>query len=273
MDIDGAQVLITGASRGIGEAIAREFAGAGASVIACARSEDAIQALANDINGVAVPFDAADPTQVDGFIDKVETEHGPIDVLINNAGVETKRLIEDTSADEIEQAIRINLITPELLTAQMVPRMIERGRGQLVYTSSVAATSGQPGLSVYSSTKGGLTRFAESVRMELRYTNIGVTILHLGPIGTDMWERLEEEPGLEKATERATKFGMLAIAPVEQVAEATLAAVQNNKREVRLPKRMAGGVSMNGAGTRSFEALFRGIDFRVEFGKAPAQTD
>jgi short-subunit dehydrogenase len=267
MDIQGARVLITGASRGIGEAIAREFAEAGALVIACARSADAINALAEEIGGAAVPFDAADPRQVDGFIDRVEAEHGAIDVLINNAGVETKRLIEDTSAEEIEHAIRVNLITPEQLTAQMVPRMIERGRGHLVYTSSVAATTGQPGLSVYCSTKGGLTRFAESVRMELKSTGIGVTVLHLGPIATDMWQRLDEDPPFKKGIQKATKLGLFAVAPVGQVATATLVAVQKNKREVRLPKRMAGGASLNGVNTRTYEAVYRGIDPRVEHGK------
>ncbi len=267
MDVNGKRVLITGASRGIGEAIARKFAGAGATIIACARSKPEIEALANELDGAAVPFDAADTAQVDGFIDRVEAEHGPIDVLINNAGIETQKLIEDTSPEEIERAIRVNLITPELLTVQMVPKMIERGSGHLVYTSSVAATAGQPGLSVYCSTKGGLTRFAESVRIELSHTDVGVTILHLGPIATDMWGRLDENPAMKKGVDRATKFGLMAVAPVKQVAEETLVAVQKNRREVRLPKRMAAAMAMNGAGTRSYEAVYRGIDPRAEHGK------
>jgi len=271
MDVNGKRVLITGASRGIGEAIAREFAGAGAQIIASARSKPEIEAIAKELAGAAVPFDAADIAQVDGFIDRVEAEHGPIDVLINNAGIETQRLIEDTTAEEIEQAIRVNLITPELFTMQMVPKMLERGSGHLVYTSSIAATAGQPGLSVYCSTKGGLTRFAESVRMELVNTDIGVTILHLGPIGTEMWGRLDENPALKKRADQAMRFGLLSVAPVSQVAEETLAAVRKNRREVRLPKRMAASMAMNGAATRSFEAAYRGIAPREEHGKKPAK--
>jgi hypothetical protein len=87
-----------------------------------------------------------------------------------------------------------------------------------------------------------------------------------------MWDRVNTDSGLAKGVQRGLKLGMLSVVPVAQVAEATLVAVQKNRREVRLPKRMAAGVSMNGAGTRSFEALLRGIDFRAEHGKPPSTT-
>lgn len=103
--------------------------------------------------------------------------------------------------------------------------------------------------------------------MELKYTPIGVTILHLGPVATEMWGVLDEEPGMAKGIERGMKLGMLAVTDADRVAKETVAAVQKNRREVRLPKRMVGGFSLNGAVTRSFEALLRGIDARVEYGK------
>lgn len=267
MDLPGARVLITGASKGIGAEMARHFASAGAEVVLSARTEAAIEELAGELGGHAVPFDAADPASVAGFIDRVEDQVGPIDVLINNAGVETSTLIEDTDEADIERTIRVNLITPEQLTRQILPRMIERGRGHLVYTSSVAATLGQAGMSVYCSTKGGLTRFAEAVRMEMKRTPIDVTILHLGPIDTEMWDRLEDEAGMQRVVERALKLGAMAKVSAETVATETVKAVQKGKREVRLPKRMAGGAFLNGLNTRSFEALGAGIDPRAEFGK------
>ena len=267
MDLNGARVLITGASKGIGAEMARHFAAAGAEVVLSARSEAAIDELATELGGHAVPFDAADPKSVAGFIDRVETQVGPIDVLINNAGVESSTLIEDTDEDEIERTIRINLITPEQLTRQMLPKMLERGKGHLVYTSSVAATIGQAGMSVYCSTKGGLTRFAEAVRGEMKKTPIDVTILHLGPIDTEMWDRLEDEAGMQRVVERGLKLGAMAKVSAETVAEETVKAVEKGKREVRLPKRMAGGAFLNGLNTRSFEALGAGIDPRAEFGK------
>lgn len=267
MDVVGARVLVTGASRGIGEGIARRFAAAGASVIVAARSFDDLVTLAEDIAGVAVAFDAGDPVQVSGFIGKIEIEHGPIDILVNNAGIDMSGLIEDTDEDDIERVARVNLITPQQLTRQVVPGMLERGRGHLVYTSSLAAAGGNPTLSTYSASKAGLTRFAESLRFELTADGIGVTILHLGPIETAMWTNLENREGARAAIERGKKLGALAVGTVDDVAEATLDAVVRNRREVRIPKRVAAAPMLNGIGTRLNELIYRGIDFRAEFGK------
>ena len=267
MEVRGRTVLVTGASRGIGEGIARRFAAAGANVIGAARSVDALDALADEIGGGAVAFDAADADLVDGFIDRVEAEHGPIDVLVNNAGVELSGLVEDLDEADIELLIRVNLITPQRLTRQVLPGMLERGRGHLVYTSSLAATGGGPTLAVYSSTKAGLTRFAESARIELARDGIGVTILHLGPIDTSMWSRVEADVSNRAAIDRGKKFGALDLGSVADVAEATLRAVRTNRREVRVPWKTALPAMFSGVGTRLNELVYRGIDFRAEHGK------
>ena len=267
MDVRGARVLITGASRGIGEGIARRFAAAGAHVIGAARSADALARLADDTGCTAVAFDAADPEQVDGFIDRVEAEHGAIDVLINNAGVDTNGLIEDATAEDIDRTMQINLVTPAQLTRQIVPSLLERGGGHLVFTSSMAAAGGAATMSIYSATKAGLTRFAESVRMELVDDDIGVTILHLGPVETAMWQRLEGSEASRLMLERGRKFGALAVATVDDVADAALRAVESGRREVRLPRRMAVAPMLNGVMSRTTELLYRGIDVRAEHGK------
>ena len=160
MELAGKRVVITGASRGIGAEIARVFASAGSQVVVSARTESAITELAGEIGGVAVPFDANDPNDVRSYIDRVESVAGPIDVLINNAGIEKSTLVEDITEQEIEQTLRVNLLTPQLLTASVLPKMLSRGTGHLVYTSSIAATVGNAGMSTYSSSKAGLTRFA-----------------------------------------------------------------------------------------------------------------
>ena len=95
MELAGKRVVITGASRGIGAEIARVFASAGSQVVVSARTESAITELADEIGGVAVPFDANDPDNVRSYIDRVESVAGPIDVLINNAGIEKSTLVED----------------------------------------------------------------------------------------------------------------------------------------------------------------------------------
>jgi len=268
MDVSNKTVVVTGASRGIGAEIAREFAAAGATVVVSARSKDPLASLAEEINGVAIPFDATDSEQVHGFIDKVENEVGSIDIFINNAGIEITNLVEDLTMGEIEETIRVNLITPEVLSSVLVPRMLRRGSGHLVYTSSIAATSGNPGMAVYCSSKGGLTRFAESLRMELRYTPLNVTILHLGPVDTAMWDAIDLNPLLKRGVNRFTKLGALSVADPVKVAKSVLKAVQKNKREVRLPRRMAINAVLNGIGTRLFEALLTGIRHREEVGKA-----
>jgi len=94
MELSGANVLITGASRGIGAGMARAFGAEGARVIGAARSVDAVAEVVAGHGGAAVAFDAANPADVEGFIDRVEAEHGPIDVLINNAGVEVSALFD-----------------------------------------------------------------------------------------------------------------------------------------------------------------------------------
>ena len=247
--------------------IAAAFAAEGADVIAVARSADALATLADRIGCATAVFDAASADDVAGFIDRIEAEHGPIDVLVNNAGVEVNGMFEAIDEADIERVIDINLVTPQRLTRQMLPGMLERGRGHLVFTSSVAATTGNPSMAVYSASKGGLTRFAESVRIELADDGIGVTILHLGPIATSMWDRLEAIDGNQAGLERGKKMGALDVGSVEEVADATIEAVRKGKREVRIPKKTALMPMLNGMGTRLTELVYRGIDWRAEHGR------
>ncbi len=267
MELSGANVLITGASRGIGAGLARGFGAEGARVIGAARSIDAVAEVVEPHGGVAVSFDAGDPADVDGFIDRVEQDHGPIDVLINNAGIEVSSLLEDMAADEIEQLINVNLLAPIKLTLIILPFILTVGRGGVVYTWWVAAGGGNPLLSTYSASKAGLTRFAESVRMEVAHDGVDVTILHLGPVDTSMWDRIEATDEGDALISRGKKLGVLSIATVDDVAEAAVKAVRTGKREVRLPRRMAIAPALNVLGTRTNELVYRGIDVRAEGGK------
>jgi len=149
----------------------------------------------------------------------------------------------------------------------MLPKMLARGKGSLVFTSSIAAAGGYPMLSTYSASKAGLTRFAESVRMEVANDDIDVTILHLGPVGTSMWDRLGEDDQADLLVTRGKKLGVLSVASVDEVATAAVEAVRSGKREVRLPKRTAIAAALNVLGTRTNELLYRGIDVRAASGK------
>src|SRR5437764_4636305 len=125
MELAGRRVLITGASRGIGRALAEQFAGAGARVALVARSEAPLKELADRLGGTAHPCDLGDPDQLTGFIDRVEAEGGPIDVLVNNAGVDKAGFIQELSAADVETLFRLNVIAPVELCRQVIPRMLE----------------------------------------------------------------------------------------------------------------------------------------------------
>lgn len=269
MELRNKSVVVTGASRGIGAEIVKEFASAGSRVVLSARSEGAISNLAQEVGGTAIPLDVNDPEDVRTYIDRVERETGPIDILVNNAGIEKSTLIEDITESEIEETLRVNLISPQVLTASALPRMLERESGHLVFTSSIAATTGNPAMSAYCSSKAGLTRYAESLRMELRYTPLNVTILHLGPVDTKMWGQIDTDPLLKKAVDRFMKLGFMAVADPRKVAKATVRAIEKNKKEVRLPRRMGLNAALNGFPTKLFGALLTGIDVRQEGGKSP----
>ena len=119
MELAGKRVVITGASRGIGAEIARVFASAGSQVVVSARTESAITELASEVGGVAVPFDANDPNDVRSYIDSVESIAGPIDVLINNAGILGTKFEEPMKGafgsvdyESWEETLRVNVLGP-----------------------------------------------------------------------------------------------------------------------------------------------------------------
>src|SRR4051794_22293598 len=135
MDVKGKRVVVTGASRGIGEALARRFAGHGARVVLVARSAEQLQSLAHDLSGVAVAADLTDAAALRGLIGRIEDSNGPIDVLVNNAGIDMSGAFTSTTAAELDTVVRLNLLAPMELCRQLVPRMLERGRGHIVNVS------------------------------------------------------------------------------------------------------------------------------------------
>src|SRR5947207_3307297 len=159
MELRGKRVVVTGASRGIGEMLTRRFAAAGAAVALVARSADTIAKLAADLGGTAHPADLGDSKQVATLINHIEDEAGPIDVLVNNAGIDIESAFWDQTADDLARIVQINLLAPMELCRQVIPRMLRRGRGHIVNVSSYAASGHYPGLVAYATTKAGLSHF------------------------------------------------------------------------------------------------------------------
>jgi uncharacterized protein len=261
MKLEGAHVLVTGASRGIGDAMARHFASAGARVSVAARSADALGVIAHQISGTAFEVDLLDPAQVDALVPEVERRVGPIDVLVNNAGVEHTKWLHLEDVDRLREVIRLNLEAPVVLTRAVLPGMLERGRGHLVFTSSLAGTSGFPGLAAYSATKAGLNNFTAAIRLELRDTAIGTTLVAPGPIDTRMWDALEDQDELASMLRRLRRLQLLPKKSPELIGRRTVAAVQNGSRHVRVPRRLSATFWLGESPRRITESLLKGVPF------------
>ena len=237
MRVSGCRVLITGASRGIGAELARAFAGAGARVALVARSEGALKELAGDLDGEAFPADLTDAEQVAGLIERVEAEAGPVDVLVNNAGSEAVGWFPALDPATIDATYKLNLLAPAQLCRQAIPRMLERGGGHIVNVSSMADVVAGPGLATYSSTKAGLTHLTAGLRADLRGLPVKTTVVEVGMVPTDMADRLYTYEPTGKGLRRLYRMRLLIDVAKELVAEATVDAVERERRFVRLPRR------------------------------------
>jgi uncharacterized protein len=262
MDLNGARIVITGGSRGIGEAIARDLAKKGAHLALVARNADLLETVASSLpKAVAIVADQSDRTAIEGLIARCETAlGGPIDVLINNAGVDEIGYFANATADDIVRIHQINLLAPIELCRQALVGMRSRRSGHIVNISSMASSVGFTGMSLYCSTKAGLSNFTAILRRELRNTGVGITIVELGPIPTDMLDHLNSCPPIEKSFTRFRRLQLLPNVPRERVATEVVAAIESARQTVRLPKRAALFPMARAFPQRAVNLLIRGID-------------
>jgi short-subunit dehydrogenase len=237
MELQGRRVLVTGASRGIGEALARSFAAAGAKLALVARSEGPLKSLASELGGVAFPADLGNPTATGQLINRVEADGGPVDVLVNNAGVGVAGAFHTEDPAALEQLFRINLLSPIHLCRQAIPGMLQRGRGHIVNISSLAGVGAFPGLTAYSSSKAGLSHFTAGLRADLRGLPVHTTLVEVGPVPTDMLDEVDTYPPTQLAFRRFRRLQVLVDEPKEALAGQVVDAVVRNKKHVRLPRR------------------------------------
>jgi short-subunit dehydrogenase len=185
-------VVITGASSGIGAALARELGRAGAKLTLIARRRDLLDQLAKDIGPTCrvIAHDLADPDHLFDWIAGAEAEHGPIDILVNNAGMENTGAVAKADVDQAKKLFQLNLLTPILLTRHLLPLMIERKSGMIVNVASVAGLVAPPLQAYYGASKAGLAEFTEAARGELSRNRSGVHLMTVypGPVKTDMAE-------------------------------------------------------------------------------------
>ncbi len=259
MELQGRRVLITGASRGIGEALASSFAAAGARVALVARSEGPLKEVATRLGGTAHPADLLDPDQVDGLIDRVEADGGPIDVLVNNAGWDVPAPLVGHSATDVQQAIQLMLVTPIQLCRQVLPGMLERRSGHIVNISSLAGVGGFPGMTTYCASKAGLTHFTAILRAELKGLPVQTTVVEVGPVPTELLDQAKSYKPTADGFRRLARLQLLPEVSREALAAATVAAVQRGRRHVRLPKRAVLFPMLTEAPRRLTEILLTGV--------------
>ncbi|MBA3865127.1 MAG: SDR family NAD(P)-dependent oxidoreductase [Solirubrobacterales bacterium] len=221
MDLDGRKALLTGATGGLGRAIAKALAGRGVSLMLSGRKAEALEQLAAELPGDGhgvLPADLAEPDTAE----QLAVAAGPVDLLVANAGLPASGRMEDFSPDQVKRALRVNLEAPMLLAQALYPAMLEQGSGHLVFIASLSGKAPSPHSSIYNATKFGLRGFALGLRSDLDPQGVGVSIVSPGFI---------RDAGMFAESGASAPAGLGTATP-EQVAHGTLKAIDGNKVEV-----------------------------------------
>ena len=220
--LEGRTALITGASRGIGKAIALAFAAEGADVVAAARTTNAVDSVIGQCrqmgrNGLAVTADLSVEKDIQRVADEALRKFGRLDIVVNNAAIiHPYTNLVDFAADLWRQVIEVNLIAPALLTKAVLPEMIKNKSGKIINISSIGGRKGGKGRSAYRATKAGLISLTESVAAEVKQYGIDVNCICPGGVDTEgMREAFgmrgrEENPNLMRPEEIAALAVFLA---------------------------------------------------------------
>jgi short-subunit dehydrogenase len=247
VELKGKTALVTGATGGLGGAIASALAEAGAAVIASGRRPDELARVVEATNGRSVVADLSTPEGVAALV----AETGPVDVLVANAGLPASGPLLDYAPEQIQRAVSVNLLAPLLLTRAMLPAMLEQGEGQIVLMSSLSGLAGTPETSLYNATKFGLRGFGLGLREDLHGSGVGLTVVLPGFV---------RDAGMFVESGFSQGGGKLpagvGTSPVEDVTAAVLRAVAANPAEILVASR-----SMR-FGAR-FASLFPGPAARV----------
>jgi len=218
-DLSGKTVLLTGASTGLGPHIARRLREAGAKFVLSARNEAALEKLADELGESQVI--AADLSRT-GEPERLAAESGHVDVLVSNAGIPATGRLTTFKVEEIDRAIAVNLRAGIVLASKLVPGMLERKSGHLVFMSSIAGKLPSGGETIYNATKFGVRGFALALREELWRTGVGVSVIS---------PTFVSEAGMWAVTGLKPNPIAGEVSP-EQVADAVWTSITKNKREI-----------------------------------------
>ena len=218
MNVAGRTVLLTGATGGLGHAIARRLHAAGAQLVLTGRRTDVLDALAAETGARSVAVDLADLAAVA----RLAADHADVDVLVANAGLSASGHVLSFGVEEIDRALAVNLRAPMVLARVIGERMAERGSGHIVFMSSLNGKAGTLRAAVYSATKFGLRGFAQGMRQDLHGSGVGVSAVFPGFV---------RDAGMFAASNTAPPPGAGTVSP-EEVAEAVVRAIERNRGEI-----------------------------------------
>jgi short-subunit dehydrogenase len=228
--LDGAVVAVTGASRGIGAAVARAVAARGAHVGLIARTADDLDEVLGRLgrggNGVAVTADVADRSATIDAVAAVETALGPIDVLVANAGIGAYGPFVDTTYEELERLVGVNVLGTMYAIRAVLPGMVARRRGHVVTIGSIAGRIGSPFEAAYSATKFAGVGLTEALAVEVAPYGVAVSLVNPGVVATDFGEA------------RGHPYDRARPKPIsaEAVADAVVSAIEDGAAEAYVPR-------------------------------------
>ena len=257
--IEGRRALVTGASGGIGSAIARALAERGARLVLSGRRADALEELAAELGGAeTVAIDLERPEAPA----ELARRAGAVDVLVANAGVPASGAVTSFTPEQIDRAVDVNLRAPIQLAHALVPGMVDRGAGHLVFISSISGKAASPGTGIYSATKYGLRGFALGLRADLHGTGVGASAVFPGFIS---------DAGLFADSGVSLPRGVGTRRP-DQVAAAVVRAVERDRAEIDvapLSLRLGLKIAAVAPGVSAvFQRRAGGVELSEEFARA-----
>jgi len=228
MRIAGSRVLLTGATGGLGHAIATKFAGRGAQLVLSGRRASELDALASELGAKAVIADLSRRDDADRLLEAA----GEVDIFVANAALPGSGPVLEFTPEQIDRALDVNLRSPIQMSRSLGEQMVARGRGHIVLVGSLSGLAATPGSGIYSATKFGLRGFAHGFGQDLQGTGVGVSMVMPGFV---------RDAGMFAESGAKLPWLVRTVTP-QQVADAIVAAVEHNRLEVRVaPAELTGG--------------------------------
>ena len=233
-DVGGQRALVTGASSGIGKAIAFELARKGARVVIASRRFEVLETVVKEIKDtfpeavipLAIDCDVTNGKDVRKVIDLCTEHYGGVDILINNAGIGVYGEFERTSLEDVLSMMEVNFFGPVRFILEVLPMMREAKKGRIVNISSVAAKYGVPYLGAYSASKAALAALGQSLQAELAGSGISILTVYPGYTQTDFFKKEKNVGGADRPDKPYTS--------PQKVAKAVVAGIESEKQELIL---------------------------------------